>query len=291
MKPVLSGTGVALVTPFIKDGMIDYDALARVLAHVSDNGADYLVVMGTTGEPATLAIEEKSAVLNFIRTNNEKKLPIVYGIGGNNTTGVLEEIKRTDLSGVEAILSVSPYYNKPSQTGIIHHFETVANECPVPVILYNVPGRTASNMTAATTLHLARHNNIIGIKEASGDFAQAMTIISGKPDDFLFISGDDLLMLPFLSIGGDGVISVMANAYPKLFRQVYQHFSERDMKKAAHAAISMADLHPLLYEEGSPAGIKFVLSELGFCEPKVRLPMAELSDSLKIRIRQVIESM
>ena len=209
----LYGTGVALVTPFYSDKTIDFVSLKKLLAHTA-LGVDYYVVMGTTGESVTLSKEEKKEVLEFVRKHNPKKLPIVYGIGGNNTQQVVEEIESTNLRGVSALLSVSPYYNKPSQEGICQHFVRVANASPVPIILYNVPGRTASNLTAVTTLRLAKHKNIIGIKEASGNLEQCMNIAKGKPKDFMLISGDDLLTLPLYAVGGVGVISVLANALP-----------------------------------------------------------------------------
>ena len=209
----LYGIGVALVTPFEANGEIDFPSLKKVLNHTSGN-VDYFVVMGTTGESVTLSKEEKKQVLDFVLKNNPRKLPIVYGIGGNNTAAVLEEIQQTDLSQVDALLSVSPAYNKPSQEGIIRHFYSLADQTPVPIILYNVPGRTASNLTAHTILRLAEHKKIVGVKEASGNLEQCMKIVKEKPSDFMLISGDDLLTLPIYAIGGVGVISVLANAYP-----------------------------------------------------------------------------
>ncbi len=210
-----TGTGVALVTPFHQDGSIDFASLKKLLVHTSA-GVDYFVVMGTTGESATLTKEEKKEVLQFVLKNNPKKLPLVYGIGGNHTASVLEEIENTNFKGVSALLSVSPYYNKPSQEGIRQHFKKIADTAPLPVILYNVPSRTSSNLTADTTLKLAQHKNIIGIKEASGSLEQCMKIAKNKTKDFLLISGDDLFTLPLYSIGGGvGVISVLANAFSR----------------------------------------------------------------------------
>jgi 4-hydroxy-tetrahydrodipicolinate synthase len=287
----LSGTGVALVTPFRRDGSVDYNGLEKLLEHTSRHGVDYFVVMGTTGEPATLSPEERSDILNFVKLNNTEGLPIVYGIGGNSTESVVNEISSLDLDGVDAILSVSPYYNKPSQAGIIKHYERLADHSPKPLILYNVPGRTASNMEAETTLSLARHHNIIGIKDASGDFNQLLKIAADKPEEFLLISGDDMLTLPIFSIGGEGVISVLANAYPEVFRSIIKNFTQGDIKTAAIEAQRLCDIHPLMYVEGSPSGVKYVLSELNICGPTVRLPMAELSDEVKNRIRQVMKAM
>ncbi len=287
----LSGTGVALITPFTKSLKIDFDSLAKLLDYTRSNGVDYYVVMGTTGESATLTPAEKASVLEFVKENNPSKLSIVYGLGGNNTSALINELKETDLNGVDAILSVSPYYNKPSQRGIVAHYEHLANESPVPVILYNVPGRTSSNLTAATTLTLASHPNIIGTKEAAGDLDQAMRIARDMPNGFLLISGDDLLTLPLMSIGGTGVISVLANALPDTFRRMVGKFTEGDIHGAARASYELLDLNPLMYEESNPVGVKFVLSELGICEPYVRLPLFEASESLKARIRDILRKM
>jgi len=215
----LYGTGVALVTPFTDQSEVDFKSLKKLLNHTA-KGVDYYVVMGTTGESTTVSAEEKKSILQFTRDNNIKKLPLVYGIGGNHTQQVLDSIRNTDLSGVDALLSVSPYYNKPSQEGIFLHFKAIADTSPVPVILYNVPGRTASNITAETTLKLAAHPKIIGVKEASGNLEQCMRIARDKPKDFLLISGDDLLAVPLYALGAKGVISVLANAYPVIFRRM-----------------------------------------------------------------------
>ncbi|MCA6074782.1 4-hydroxy-tetrahydrodipicolinate synthase [Fulvivirga sp. 1062] len=287
----LSGTGVALVTPFTRSLEIDFEALGRLMDYTQSNGVDYYVVMGTTGETATLSPAEKAAVLNFVRENNRANLPIVYGLGGNNTAALLSELKNTELSGIDALLSVSPYYNKPSQRGIVAHYEQLANEAPIPVILYNVPGRTASNVTAASTLILAHHPNIIGIKEAAGDMDQVMRIARDKPEDFLLISGDDLLTLPMMSVGGTGVISVLANAIPNTFQRMMTEFRAGNVQGAALTSYEMLDLNPLMYEESNPVGVKFVLSELGICEPHVRLPLFEASESLKARIREILHKM
>ena len=215
----LKGTGVALVTPFNDDLSVDFDGLLSLLKHTAQ-GVDYYVVQGTTGETATTSVEEKASILKFVREHNPKSLPLVYGIGGNNTQAVIETIKSTDLTGVTALLSVSPYYNKPSQEGIYQHFTMVADASPIPVILYNVPGRTQSNIAASTTLRLAKHENIIGIKEASGDLVQCMAIAKDAPKDFLLISGDDLLTTPMMAVGAVGVISVLANAFPTTFKRI-----------------------------------------------------------------------
>lgn len=278
-----SGTGVALVTPFNDRGQIDFEALKRVLLHAA-TGVDYYVVLGTTGESVTTSPEEKGSILKFVKEHNPRSLPIVYGIGGNNTAHVLEELGHTDLAGVAAILSVSPYYNKPSQEGIVRHFTKIADESPVPVILYNVPGRTSSNLTASTTLRLASHKNIVGIKEASGIIEQCLLIARDKPADFDLISGDDMLTLPILSIGGAGVISVLANAYPLVFNRMIAAFRGGNHEAAAREAQQLAGINSLMYEEGSPVGVKELLKELGVCDSHVRLPMTGASPGLRQRI-------
>lgn len=279
----LHGTGVALVTPFTDNQEVDFKALKKLLAHTAE-GVDYYVVMGTTGEPATLESIEKKSTLQFVKDNNFKKLPIVYGAGGNNTRQVIETIKDTDLSGVDAILSVSPYYNKPSQEGIFQHFEAIADASPLPIILYNVPGRTASNMSAETTLRLAQHPNIAGIKEASGNLEQCMRIARDKPEDFLLISGDDMMSVALYAIGASGVISVLANAYPVIFRNVKEHAMAGNYAGASAALFKLLDLNPLMYEEGNPVGLKAVLNEMEICSGAVRLPLVAASESLTTRI-------
>ncbi len=285
----LQGTGVALVTPFDENGDIDFASLKRLLVHTA-RGVDYYVVQGTTGESATLTKEEKRKVLAFVIQNNRKKLPIVYGIGGNSTAAVLEEIQHTDFRSISAILSVSPYYNKPSQEGIVHHFNFVADASPVPVILYNVPGRTSSNLNASTTLRLARHKNIIGIKEASGNLEQCMKIAKEKPGDFMLISGDDLLTLPIYAIGGVGVISVLANAFPVVFRKMKDYAFAGQYEKAQKELFKLVDINSPMYEEGNPVGIKQLLYEMGICGPNVRLPLVQASEGLVRKIRSLYEA-
>jgi 4-hydroxy-tetrahydrodipicolinate synthase len=283
----LMGTGVALVTPMHADGSIDFKGLKKLLSHTG-KGVDYYVVMGTTGESATLSKKEKQAVLDFVLKNNSRNLPVVYGIGGNNTQSVLEEIIDTDLNGVAAILSVSPYYNKPSQEGIYQHFKAVARVSPVPVILYNVPGRTASNLTADTTLRLAQLDNIIGIKEASGNVEQCMKIVKEKPKDFMLISGDDMLTLTLYAIGGVGVISVLANAYPIVFKKIKDFALAGRLTSAQKEQFKLLDINGPMYEEGNPVGVKYLLSLLGVCEHHVRLPLVNPSENLKKKIKKVI---
>ena len=282
------GTGVALVTPFQTDGSIDYFSLKKLLAHTAQ-GVDYYVVMGTTGESATATKEEKKEVLQFVLKNNPKRLPVVYGIGGNNTASVLDEIQTTSFRGVSAILSVSPYYNKPSQEGIRQHFKKIADGSPVPVILYNVPGRTSSNLTTETTLKLAQHKNIIGVKEASGNLEQCMKIAKSKPKDFLLISGDDLLTLPLYSIGGVGVISVLANALPIIFKKITEHARAGNYSKAAAETFKLLGINGSMYEEGNPTGVKYLLSLMKICKANVRLPLVEPSSVLRKKIEQAHE--
>jgi 4-hydroxy-tetrahydrodipicolinate synthase len=279
----LYGTGVALVTPFSDDHEVDFKSLKKLLTHTA-RGVDYYVVMGTTGEAATISKDEKKQILDFVRKNNRNGLPIVYGIGGNHTAEVVAAIKETDLDGVAAILSVSPYYNKPSQEGIIEHFNTVADAAPVPVILYNVPGRTASNLTAETTLRLADHPNIVAVKEASGNLEQCMAIARKKPKDFLLISGDDLLTVPLYSIGAKGVISVLANAFPVVFRKMKDNAFAGNYARASQESFKLLDINGPMYEEGNPVGLKALLSQLGICGKAVRLPLVVASSALQKKI-------
>lgn len=287
----LYGTGVALVTPFNENGSIDYVGLKKLLEHTAKQGADYYVVQGTTGESTTTTADEKKEILNFVKQNNTANLPIVYGIGGNNTHQVIETIKSTDLSGVDAVLSVSPYYNKPSQEGIIKHFELIADNSPVPVILYNVPGRTASNLTAATTLRLAKHKNIIGTKEASGNLEQAMHISANKPENFLLISGDDMLTVPLYSIGAKGVISVLANAFSDVFKEMKEAAFANNYEAAAQACFKLLGINPLMYAESNPVGIKHVLKLQGVCDDHVRLPLLAPSNELKNSIKAALSGL
>lgn len=274
------GTGVALVTPFHEDGSIDYSGLEKVIEHVIQGGTDYLVVQGTTGESATLTKKEKQAVLKSSIKVTENRVPIVYGIGSNNTQAVLEEIEQTDFTGVSGILSVSPYYNKPAQTGIIAHFEKIADASPVPVILYNVPGRTMSNISAPTCLTLAQHPNIVGVKEASGNMVQCMQIVQKKPSDFLLISGDDIMTSCMKAIGCEGVISVLANAYPDIFKSII-HGDEETSRKAT---FRLLEIHPIMYTESNPVGIKNLLHHMGICGDQVRLPLLRASEDLSKKI-------
>jgi 4-hydroxy-tetrahydrodipicolinate synthase len=284
----LKGTGVALVTPFTADHSVDYPGLQKLLRHVTEGGVDYLVVLGTTGESATLSKEEKKQILSFVVKQNDKKLPLVYGIGSNHTQEVLAAIRETDFQGVDAILSVSPYYIKPSQNGIYEHYKRIADASPVPVLLYNIPGRTGSNVSAQTTLKLSRHANIIGTKETSGDWMQMLEIVRSRGKDFLLISGDDMLAVPMTSIGSVGVISVLANAFPSFFSQMIRHATEGEYEKANQLLYRFLNLNAMLYEEGNPVGIKKVLELAGICSAHVRLPHLPASEDLTLRIRKAI---
>lgn len=283
----LKGTGVAMVTPFRQSGSVDFSALTELTEHLIKGNVDYLVVMGTTGESATLTSDERSAVLSCVMEANNGRLPIVLGVGGNNTAAICNQLTELDTDGISAILSVSPYYNKPTQKGIYEHYKAVAGATRLPIILYNVPGRTSSNIQAETTLRLAQDfSNIVAVKEASGDLDQIMSIIKDRPRKFLVISGDDTLSLPMISAGADGVISVVANAYPKQYSKLIRHSLEGDFKKARKIQFQLLDLIGMLFEEGNPAGVKHVLSQLEVCGPKVRLPLAGISRSLANRLNE-----
>jgi 4-hydroxy-tetrahydrodipicolinate synthase len=276
------GTGVALVTPFLEDQQVDFPSLERLINHVIAGGVDYLVLLGTTGESATLTASEKAKVLKACVEYNKGRVPLMLGMGGNATQKLLDEIEQTDFYGVAGILSVSPYYNKPTQEGIIAHYRALADASPVPLVLYNIPGRTMSNLTAATTLTLSHHPNIVGIKEASGNLEQCMQIAASMPKDFLLLSGDDLLTKPIQSIGGSGVISVLANALPATFKALI----EGDDASSQQAAYSLLKLNELMYQEGNPVGIKNLLQHLGIIQTdQVRLPLLRASQGLSEKIR------
>ncbi|MFO7657137.1 MAG: 4-hydroxy-tetrahydrodipicolinate synthase [Bacteroidales bacterium] len=273
------GTGVAIVTPFREDGTIDFKSLEKLLEHIIAKGVEYVVALGTTGENVTLSKDEKKAVVNHVIDVVGKRVPVVVGMGGNNTQEVVNSIKNADFEGIDAILSVAPYYNKPSQKGLYLHFKTIADVSSVPVIIYNVPGRTGSNISADTTVRLAKENkNIIAIKEASNDLGQIMNIIKNKPKNFLVISGDDANTLPIIALGGSGVISVVANAFPKEFSDMVSLAIESDIQAAAEIHYILLDMIGALFAEGSPSGIKAVLEILGIVKNHVRLPLVPVSD-------------
>lgn len=286
----LRGTGVALVTPFNKDESIDYIGLERLVNHCIEGGVDYLVVMGTTAENATLSPQEKQEVLQFVQKVNDGQKPIVYGVGGNNTRAVVETIKNTDFSGIDAILSVSPYYNKPTQEGIYQHFKTISEASPVPIVLYNVPGRTASNMTAETTLRLAHDfDNIIAIKEASGDMEQVMKIINERPEGFLVISGEDNLTLAMIACGGDGVISVTGQAFPKVYSGMVRTALGNDFTNGRNLHYKLFEITKMLFAEGNPGGVKAALDIQGICNSYMRQPLWAISNELRQKIANEIE--
>lgn len=283
----LIGTGVALITPFKKDFSVDVDALKKIVDYQVDGGIEYLVVLGTTAESATLTKEEKQLVIDTVIEANAGRLPLVLGVGGNNTAEVVAELKERDLSGFAAILSVSPYYNKPTQEGIYQHFKMVAEASPIPVILYNVPGRTASNMLPETVIRLAKDfKNIIGIKEAAGDIVQAMKLIQHKPEGFLVISGDDMITLPMVLAGGAGVISVIGEGFPRQFSDMVRLGLERKVDEAYKLHYLLADAIDMIFEQGNPGGIKVVFRELGLCEDTVRLPLVNVNQDLDNRLAE-----
>ncbi|MDA0863324.1 MAG: 4-hydroxy-tetrahydrodipicolinate synthase [Bacteroidetes bacterium] len=280
----LIGTGVALITPFDVQGAIDFEALKRIVNFQIDKGINYLVVLGTTAESVTLTKQEKEAVLAAVLAVNANRVPIVLGVGGNDTQAVVDQLKQVNPEHIAAVLSVSPMYNKPSQPGLIAHFTAVAQVSPVPVLLYNVPGRTASNMLPSTVLKLAAHKNIIGIKEASGDLGQAMEILRSAPEGFLVISGDDLIALPMTLMGGDGVISVIGQAYPEEFSQMIQAGLNGNSARAKELHYDLMPIIEMIFEQGNPSGIKALLNKKGLCENSLRLPLVPVDDSLAQRI-------
>ena len=274
------GVGAALITPFDEQNEIDYPGLKRLIDLVTEGDVDYLVVQGTTGESPTVSAKEKQEILTFTIKNNTRSLPIVYGLGGNDTKSVLDCIKETDLTGVDAILSVCPYYNKPTQEGIIAHFTAIADASPVPILLYNVPGRTVINMKPDTIVLLAGHPNIIGIKDAGGSVEQSMELSARVPDDFLLLSGDDNLVTTTASVGWHGVISVIANAFPKEFTDLTWHALEGRFKEATKLQLAFLEFDTLLYIESNPVGIKKCLEIKGICSSDVRLPLLKASKKL-----------
>ena len=283
------GVGVAIVTPFNADHSIDFDGFGRVINHISEGGVRYIVLQGTTGESPTVTKAEKQQLLHYVKENNPRKLPIVFGVGGNVTSEVVAGMKDIDFNGVDAILSVCPYYNKPGKRGVIEHFTRIADASPVPVILYNIPFRTGINMSAETVVELAQHPNIIGVKEASCVIEQCMEIARDKPEDFLLISGDDVQGVPIISIGGVGVMSVIANAFPAKFTALIEAALQGDFKTASHELGHFLRIDPLLYEEGNPVGIKNIMAQMGLISPEVRLPLMKASADLDERQRLVLE--
>ena len=277
------GSGVALVTPFLADMSIDYPALRRLVREQINGGINFLVVQGTTGESPTLTADEKKKVLATVQEENNGALPIVYGVGGNNTLEVCEALKNVP-SGVDGILSVAPYYNKPIQRGYVAHYKALAEATDLPIIMYNVPGRTGSNMTAETTLELAEVKNLVAMKEASGNMEQIMEIIRCKPADFLLLSGDDAITLPIIAAGGEGVISVVANAFPAQFSQMVAASLKGVFETARKLHYDLLPITKLFFTEGNPGGVKIALEELGWMAPHMRLPLVQVSEGLKASI-------
>jgi 4-hydroxy-tetrahydrodipicolinate synthase len=285
------GTGVALITPFKTDLSVDYNALKNIVNYNIDNGTNYLVVSGTTGESVTVTKEEKKKITKTVIEINKGRLPIVLGIGGNNTMAVIEEIKSTDFSQIDAILSVSPYYSKPTQEGLYQHFKAIAKASPVPVILYNVPGRTSKNMLPETTLRLAKDfEKIIAVKEAGNNVAQYLQLLKDKPDDFLVISGDDDLALGVVLAGGAGVISVIGQALPKQFSKMIQLGLQGNAKEAYKIHYQLMDVTGYIFEENNPAGIKAVFEGLGMAQDTVRLPLVPATNALKEKIKKTLST-
>ena len=283
MNNPFTGSGVALVTPFHKDGSIDFDALKKLVQLQIDGGTDFLVVQGTTGESPTLSQDEKMQVLQTVMDVNQGKLKIVYGVGGNNTLAVGETLKKVP-PGVDGILSVSPYYNKPIQKGIIEHYKYIASCTDLPIILYNVPGRTGSNVLPETTITLAEIPNIVAMKEASGSMEQIMEIIRLRKPDFGVLSGDDAITMPLIAAGADGVISVVANAFPEKFSKMVHASMEGDLDKARKEHYDLLPITKMFFEEGNPGGVKVALAVRGIMEENMRLPLFPVSDGLRDRI-------
>ena len=284
------GMGVAMVTPFTEDGSLDKSSLEKLCRHLIEGGADFLVVMGTTGENPTISNAEQAEILSIIQEENKGSKPIVFGIGGNNTAAVVERLKTTNLDGVDGILSVSPYYNKPNQEGIFRHFEAISDHSPLPVIMYNVPGRTSANMLPETTLRLARDfENIIAVKEAGNNMSQYLWLLKDKPDDFMIISGDDDLALPVTLAGGSGVISVLGQAFPKDFTRMIHLGLNGKALESYRLHFKLMEITSLIFAENNPAGIKAVLNIMNLCNDTVRLPLVRATESLKSKMRTFID--
>ena len=283
---IFRGTGIALITPFKQDRTIDVEALERIVSHVIDNGADFLVVLGTTSEAPTLSAEEKQLVIRTILQTNNGRLPIMLGMGGNNTQAVIEAVKAQDFTCIQGILSVVPYYNKPNQHGMKAHFEAIADASPVPVVVYNVPGRVGVNLQAATCVELAKHPNIVAVKEASGNLQQIMEILRDKPADFDVLSGDDGITQPLMALGAQGVISVAANAYTKPFSRMMRAMKEGHTEEALKLHYAMLRMNQLIFADGNPAGIKCLMHQMGLCQNVLRLPLVPVSEKVEADITE-----
>ena len=290
MKKALKGTGVAIVTPFHKHGTVDFTSLGKLIEHLVTNGVNYIVTLGTTGETATLSEKEKLAVTDFVVDAVAKRVPIVLGLGGNDTQKIVDQIKTFNFDGIDAVLSVAPYYNKPQQRGLFYHFKSIEAVLPVPMLIYNVPSRTGVNISAETTLKLAAEaSGIIGIKEASGNMMQCMQIIKDKPKDFLVISGEDALTLPLIAAGADGVISVVANAFPKEFSEMVQLALSGNIKKAKELHYTLFNFTNAVFEDGSPSGIKAALEVLEICQNNLRLPLVKVNKQTFSTIQNIVK--
>lgn len=283
------GTGVALITPFNEDGKVDFSGLQKLVDFQIKNDTNYLVVQGTTAESATLSEEEKTAIIEYILEINSNRIPVVLGVGGNNTKEVAKKIDFFSSYKIDGFLSVSPYYNKPSQRGLIEHYKVISSATDLPILLYNVPGRTSSNISSVTTLRLANEiSNIVGIKEASGNMEQIMNLIANKPEDFLVISGDDALTLPHIAVGGDGVISVVANAFPKRFSEMVTWALNGNLELARQKHYELLEIIHYLFKDGNPAGIKYILKLINICSDKVRLPLVNVSPSTASKLYELV---
>jgi 4-hydroxy-tetrahydrodipicolinate synthase len=285
----LTGTGVAIITPFKTDGEVDFKSLTKIVNHLIKGKVEYLVVLGTTGESVTLDKKEKEAVIAHVLEVNSGRVPLVVGIGGNDTREVAGSMEKMNLKGYDAILSASPAYNKPSQLGIIEHYKVLAKASPLPLLLYNVPGRTSSNLVADTTLQLAEVKNIIGIKEASGNLEQVMKLLKYRPKNFLVISGDDNLSLPILGCGGDGVISVVANAFPLNFSEMTRQALKYNMKEAQRLHYKLIDITDQLFADGNPGGVKVVMQMLKLCTDTVRLPLVAVNETVRKKLETLFK--
>ncbi|MDE7122765.1 MAG: 4-hydroxy-tetrahydrodipicolinate synthase [Alistipes sp.] len=285
----LAGVGAAMITPFTPDGRVDYEALARMVDHVIEGGVDYIVALGTTAETPTLYMPERAVIAMFITNQIAGRVPLVMGCGGNSTSEVLDQLREFDLRGADAILSVTPYYNKPSQEGLYQHFKTVAEHSPLPVILYNIPGRSGVNMTPETTLRLARElPNVIGVKEASGDIEQMQRLLDNRPEGFLVLSGDDGMAIDLMRRGGDGVISVAADAFPRRFMACIDHAKAGDFERAEKEYEALDEAVGALFAEGNPTGVKCALSVMGKIGPTMRLPLVAGSEKLRAKFEELI---
>lgn len=291
LREKFTGTGVAIATPFDAQGNIDYPAFEKLINHIINGKCEYIVVLGTTGESATIHGKEKQEIFSFVNQINQGRVALVAGIGGNDTAEVLKGFKEFNLPGYDAILVVSPYYNKPNQEGLFQHYKTLNDNTPLPIIMYNVPGRTGQNITAETTLRIAREcKNIFATKEASGNFDQFMQIVKYKPADFMLISGDDGIALPMIAIGAEGVISVVANAYPKGFSEMIRKALAGDYTTAKQLHYQYTDIIHTLFAEGSPSGLKAYLSEMGIGGNYFRLPVWPVSEKLHSKIKELMKN-